>query len=116
MTLEAGQGRCEADRDQEELQGGVDLGDGSRLDSGRGQGGIKVLLEAEGRHDAHVTDVEAGIDEEQVPRHDQPGQRGRDEVGVGQSKEHSSWINTISAAGKLQLILDYCHLTYKDFV
>ena len=36
VILEASQGRGEADRDQEELEGGVDLGNGGGLDGGRG--------------------------------------------------------------------------------
>ena len=92
MILEAAQGRSEADRDQQELEGGVHLGDGGGLDGGRGQGRVEVFLKAEGRHHAHVADVEAGVDEEQVPGHYEAGQRGRDDVGVSQSQIHTSWI------------------------
>ena len=92
VILEAAQGRREADCDQQKLEGGVHLGDGGGLDGGRGQGGVKVFLKAEGRHHAHVADVEAGIDKEQVPGHDEAGQRGWDDVGVGQSQIHTSWI------------------------
>ena len=81
----------DADSDQEELEAGVDLGDGGGLDGGRGQGRVEVLLEREGRDYAHVADVEAGVDEEQVPRHDQSGERGGDQVGVGQRHEHAPY-------------------------
>ena len=92
MILEAAQRRSEADCDQQELEGGVHLGDGGGLDGGRGQGRVEVFLKAEGRHHAHVADVEAGIDEEQVPGHYEAGQRGWDDVGVGQSQIYTSWI------------------------
>ena len=92
VILEAAKRRGEADRDQEELEGGVHLGDGGGLDGGRGKGGVKVLLEAEGRHHAHVANIEAGVDEERVPGHDEAGQRGWDGVGVGQSQIHTPWI------------------------
>ena len=73
VILEASKGRRETDRDQEELEGGVDLGDGCGLDGCCGQGRVKVFLEAEGRHHAHVADVEAGVDQKQVSGHDEAG-------------------------------------------
>ena len=66
----------------------VCLGDGGGLHGGGGQGGVEVLLEGEGRHHAHVPDVEARVHEEEVAGHDQTCQRGRDQVGVGQGQEH----------------------------
>ena len=91
MVLELEQRSGDADSDQEELETGVDLGDGGGLDGGCGQGRVKVLLEREGRDYAHVADVEAGVDQEQVPGHDQARQRGGDQVGVGQCHEHTAY-------------------------
>ena len=92
VVLETEDGSAQTDSDQQELQARVDLGDGGGLDGGRGQGRVKVFLKAEGRHHAHVADVEAGVDKEQVPGHDEAGQRGWDDVGVGQSQINTSWI------------------------
>ena len=83
--LEVEDGSSETDCDQEELQPRVDLGDGGGLDGGGGQGRVQVLLDGEGRHDAHVPDVEAGVDQEEVPGDNEASERGRDEVGVSES-------------------------------
>ena len=90
MMLEVEQRSRDTNSDQEELESGVDLGDGGGLDGGGGQGGVEVLLDGEGWDDAHVPDVQPGVDQEQVPGHDQAGQRGGDQVGVGQRHEHTA--------------------------
>ena len=82
VVLEVEDWRGEAHSDQQELEPRVDLGDGGGLDGGGGQGGVQVLLDGEGRHHAHVPDVEAGVDQEEVPGDDEAGERGRDDVGV----------------------------------
>ena len=40
-----------------------------------------------GRLHGHVSNIAARVDEEHVPRDDQAGQRGRDQVDVGQAEE-----------------------------
>ena len=91
MVLEVEDGSAETDSDQQELEPRVDLGDGGGLDGGGGQGGVQVLLDGEGRHHAHVPDVEAGVHQEEVPGDDEAGERGRDEVGVSEGQVHTAW-------------------------
>ena len=99
MVLEVEDGSAETDSDQQELEPRVDLGDGGGLDGGGGQGGVQVLLDGEGRHHAHVPDVEAGVHQEEVPGDDEAGERGRDEVGVSESQVDTAWkhkLRTVS--------------------
>ena len=66
------------------------LRDGGGLDGGGGQSGVEVLLESEGWDHAHVADVEASVDQEQVPGYDEASQRSRDQVGIGQCEIHAT--------------------------
>ena len=86
MCLELEERSGQTDGYQQELQPGVHFRDGGRLDGGGGQRGVEVLLESEGRHDTHVPDVEASVDQEEVPGHDEAGEGGGDEVGVGEGE------------------------------
>ena len=96
---------------QQELQPGVDFGDGGGLDGGGGQGGVQVLLDGEGRHHTHVPDVEPGVDQEQVPGHDQAGQGGRDEVGVGEGEVGRACGQIVKLKPSTSSLT-----TYEDFV
>ena len=91
VVLEVEDGSPETDSDQQELQPRVDLGDGGGLDGGGRQGGVQVLLEAEGRHHAHVPDVEAGVHQEEIPGDDEASEGGRDEVGVSEGQVDTAW-------------------------
>ena len=91
MILQVEDWSTETHSDQQELEASVDLGDGGGLDGGGRQGGVQVLLEAEGRHHAHVPDVEAGVHQEEVPGDDEAGEGGRDEVGVGEGQVDKAW-------------------------
>ena len=91
MVLQVEDWSTETHSDQQELEASVDLGDGGGLDGGGRQGGVQVLLEAEGRHHAHVPDVEAGVHQEEVPGDDEAGEGGRDEVGVSEGQVDTAW-------------------------
>ena len=86
VALQLQEGRSQAHRYQQELQPRVHLGDGGGLDGGGGECRVEVFLDGEGGHDAHVPDVQPGVHQEQVPGHDQAGEGGGDEVGVGEGE------------------------------
>ena len=86
VALQLQEGRSQAHRYQQELQPRVHLGDGGGPDGGGGECRVEVFLDGEGRHDAHVPDVQPGVHQEQVPGHDQAGEGGGDEVGVGEGE------------------------------
>ena len=82
MMLEVEQRSGDTDSDQEELESGVDLGDGGGLDGGGGQGGVEVFLDGEGRDDAHVPDVQPRVDQEQVPGHESSSIRAEETLNT----------------------------------
>ena len=54
---------------QAELEHRVDFADGGGLHLSRRQSHVEVLLQGERRRNAHVADVETGVDQQQVPGH-----------------------------------------------
>ena len=112
MVLQVEDWSTETHSDQQELEASVDLGDGGGLDGGGRQGGVQVLLEAEGRHHAHVPDVEAGVHQEEVPGDDEAGEGGRDEVGVSEGQVDTAWKDKLSQQSAGRLVPSYQRVFY----
>jgi len=79
-------GSAQGHAHQRQLHQSVDLADGGRVDLSSGNRKVQVLLQSHRWLDGHVSDVETGVDEEEVSGDDERGQPGGDEVDVGQAQ------------------------------